>query len=67
MKILEPIMQTPSNGEEELVYYPDIAKINRKTMDCLFRTSGPEAYLNDEASRKKNNDGFKITVFTIHH
>jgi hypothetical protein len=51
MKVLEPIMMTPSNGEEKLVYNPKgIALIKRKKLDYLFKKSGKEAYLNDEVT-----------------
>jgi hypothetical protein len=43
----------PSNGEEKLVYYPEIASINRKLLDCLFKKSGKEAYLNEEVTTQK--------------
>jgi hypothetical protein len=47
-------MTTPSNGEEKLVYYPGIASINRKLLDCLFKKSRKETYLNDEVTIQKN-------------
>jgi hypothetical protein len=46
-------MATPSNGEEKLVYYPEITSINRKLLDCLFKKSRKEAYLNDEVTIQK--------------
>jgi hypothetical protein len=30
-------MATPPNGEEKLAHYPEIASINRKLLDCLFK------------------------------
>jgi hypothetical protein len=53
LRVLEKIIATPSNGEEKLVYYPEIASINRKLLDCLFNKSGKEAYLNDEVTIQK--------------
>jgi hypothetical protein len=53
LRVLEKIMATPSNGEEKLVYCLEIASINRKLMDCLFKKSGKEAYLNDEVTIQK--------------
>jgi hypothetical protein len=53
LRVLEKIIATPSNGEEKLVYYPEIASINRKLLDCLFKKSGKEAYLNDEVTIQK--------------
>jgi hypothetical protein len=43
-------MATSSNEEDKLVYYPEIASINRKLLDCLFKKSGKEAYLNGEVT-----------------
>jgi hypothetical protein len=48
-------MATPSNREEKLVYYPEIASINRNLMNCLFKKSGKEAYLNDEITIQKKS------------
>jgi hypothetical protein len=69
-------MTTPSNGEEKRVYYPEIASINRKLLDCLFKKSGKEAYLNDKVTiQKKNiyysklvhNEHITQTVYTTYH
>jgi hypothetical protein len=46
-------MTTPSNGEERLVYCPEITRFNKKLMDCLFKKWGKEAYLNDEVTTQK--------------
>jgi hypothetical protein len=53
LRVLKKIMATLSNGEEKLVYYPKIASINRNLMNCLFKKSGKEAYLNDEVTIQK--------------
>jgi hypothetical protein len=55
MRVLEPIMMAPSNGEEKIVHYPKgNAWIKRKQLDCLLKKSGKEAYLNDEVSIQEN-------------
>jgi hypothetical protein len=43
LRVLEQIMTTPSNGEEQLMCYPGIANINRKLLDCLFKKCWKEA------------------------
>jgi hypothetical protein len=76
LRVLEKIMSTPSNGEEKLVYYPEIASINRKLLDCLFKKSEKEAYLNDEVTIKNiyiyysklvHSEHITQTVYTTYH
>ncbi|TVU06793.1 hypothetical protein EJB05_46827 [Eragrostis curvula] len=81
LDIIEPIRNTPSDGNEKLVYIGNgDADIDRRKMDCLFQNKGTKAYLiddpingyismiNAQEDMKHRNDGIALleTTYIAH-
>jgi hypothetical protein len=54
LRALELIMTTPSNGEERLVYCPEITRFNKKTNGLPFQEMGKRSLLEPWGNNSKN-------------